>query len=123
MNTCIANSVTKQEKTDLVRWFVVVLAQHPAMSDITSVPISDDKKDEIDRAMGRVQNRILGVACAKELKNLVRMEGTAALKNNYAYFAELAMLEVTSDPKVTAAMANIVKYVDFTKLVTIIKSK
>jgi hypothetical protein len=98
MNHCIENSVTKQEKADLARWFVASLARHPAMSGITSV--SAEKKDELDKAVGRMNNRILAVACAKELKDVVRMEGVAGAKTNFVYLGQLAMQEVMTNPEV-----------------------
>lgn len=121
MNHCIENSVTKQEKAGLARWFVASLARHPAMSGITSV--SAEKKDELDKAVGQMNNRILAVACAKELKDVVRMEGVAGAKTSFVYLGQLAMQEVMTNPEVVAGMSSTEKYIDIAKINSVINSK
>lgn len=121
LNRCMAASATSQDKTNLARWFIVSVSSHPAMTDIISV--SPEKKEELNRAVGLLNSRILGEACAKELKEVVAVEGIASAKASFAVFGELAMQEVMVNPNVVAGLAGTAKYIDIAKINAVINSK
>jgi hypothetical protein len=113
--------VTEKDKADLARWFLASLGQHPAMADIMS--ITPEKKDVIDKAAGSVNNRILGVACGKELRATVQIEGVASAKKSFAFFGELAMQEAMTNQAVTKGLSDAEKYIDIGKINAVINAK
>jgi hypothetical protein len=92
-----------------------------AMTDFISV--SPEKKEELNQAVGLLKSRILGEACAKELKEVVLVEGIAIAKSSFAVFGELAMQEVMANPNVVAGLAGTAKYIDIAKINAVKNSK
>ena len=114
LNRCFANSTTGKDRTDLARLFFTAMAQHPDMSDLSS--IQADKKEAILKSGGLIYTRLLGDVCSKELGAAVKNEGESAVRASYEFLGRLAMQELMANPSVADSISGMEKYVDSKKI-------
>ncbi len=121
LNKCIASSVTDKDKANLARWALAAIGQHPEMVGIVSISL--EKREEINRAFGLLNNRLLGETCAKELRDTVQFEGKAGASSSFEFFGRLAMQEVMANQMVLEGLSGAAKYLDMAKINSAINSR
>jgi hypothetical protein len=97
------------------------MAAHPEIRDLAS--ISPEASDKSSREMGALVTRLLTENCAKEAQAVARGEGTEAMKKAFESLGRLAMLELTSNAQVAAAVGGFERYLDNAKLTAVLEAK
>jgi len=110
-------ATSKEDKATLVRWIFVALSQNPSISSLSTATAADI--DKYDAAVGALFMRLLTDACVDKTKKAIKYEGPAAIQASFEVLGRVASSELFSDPKVSAVMAGLEKYVDTKKLETL----
>jgi hypothetical protein len=111
---CLADSTTGKDRKELARWMLAAMAQHPAMTDMASVP--QEKVDALNKSVAGIFTRLLTVDCTTEVKEVAKSQGEAAARSSFEFLGRLAMQELAANQKVSEAMAGFSKYADNAKL-------
>jgi len=114
LTTCFANSTTGKDRTDLARWIFVAMAQHPKMAETASISL--EQRESVNRAFGADYSRLMGEACAQEVRLALEKEGEGTTRAGFEFLGKLAMQELMTNPRVAASFADTEKYIDFKKI-------
>jgi len=117
MSRCLVEATSKEDKATLVRWIFVALSQNPSISSLSTATAADI--DKYNAAVGALFMRLLTDACVDKTKKAIKYEGPAAIQASFEVLGRVASSELFSDPKVSAVMAGLEKYVDTKKLETL----
>lgn len=118
MTRCFSESTTGKDRVDLARWFFIAMAQHPGITELSS--ISQEKRDAINRTAGNVYNKLLINSCNKELRDVVQHEGEKSVRMGFEYIGRLAMQELLANPNVTGSFSEAEKHFDQKRINAII---
>jgi hypothetical protein len=114
LSRCLSDSTTGKDRKDIVRWFVVSLAQHPALGDL--ITVSPTQIEEVNKTTAQIFTRLMTVDCKAQMKAAYKSGGDATIENAFGKLGEVAAGEVLADPKVKKATEGFIKFVDLRKL-------
>jgi hypothetical protein len=98
----------------MARWVFVGMAVHPEIKDLSNV--TNGNREELDRTIAKMFTSLLADKCPIQAKLAIKIDGNSALESAFRTMGELAMREITSNPKVNASFGNFAEYVDKNKL-------
>lgn len=114
MGKCLVASTSPQDKAALVRWIFATAALHPDVASIASV--SAATREEMDRNIAALFERLVTDACRQQTIEAVRYEGAAlAFHVSFGMLGQVAMQELMSDREVSASFDNFTQYLDKAK--------
>jgi hypothetical protein len=114
MAKCLVASTSQADKTNLVRWIFANAALHPDVSDISTV--SAASRDQMNRTVATLVERLLTETCRKQSQEAVRYEGPIAIQLSFQILGQVAMQELMRDQAVSAGFEAFAKYIDRTKI-------
>ncbi len=114
LSRCLVESTTAADKHALARWMFATAALHPEVRSIAS--ISPEEREEINRGMASLLERLLTVACKTEAQKALQYEGPATMEASFQILGQVAGRELFSNPQVAAGLAATMSYVDKQKL-------
>jgi hypothetical protein len=114
LSRCLVEKTSTADKTALVQWIFVAMAQHPSVSSLTK--ITSDDVDRHNKAAGALFMRLLTESCVDASKKAVKYEGGAALQVSFQVLGQAAAGELFAHPDVTKVMSGLEKYLDKDKL-------
>lgn len=110
LGKCLVKSTTTADKHTLVRWLFSLAALHPDLKSIAS--ISAEQRDEINKSVGALFERLLTVSCKTEAQQALLFEGPSTFESSFQILGQVAGHELFSDPLVSSGMEGMLKYVD-----------
>jgi hypothetical protein len=119
LSRCLVDKSSTADKSVLVQWIFVAMAQHPSVVSLTK--ISSDDKEKHNGQAGELFMRLLTDTCADESKKALKNEGALAIQTAFQVLGQAAAREIFSDPSVAEMMSGLDKYVDKEKLETLVK--
>lgn len=119
LSKCFADSTTGKDRKDLVRWFFTSLSVHPDIQNLTN--ISDTTRNEVDKTVAALIERLLSKDCRDQAKNAMAVDGRDALKSSFKTFGELSAYDLMGNPSVNAAVTGFSRYLDAQKLDSALK--
>lgn len=114
LSRCLVEKTTTEDKTTLVLWIFVAMAQHPSVSSLTKITPAD--VDRHNKAAGELLMRLLTESCVETSKKAVKYEGGAALQTSFSVLGEAAAGEIFANPDVLKIMGGLEQYLDKEKL-------
>ncbi|WP_298608993.1 hypothetical protein [uncultured Thiothrix sp.] len=114
LSKCLVDSTSNNDKTALVRWVFSTIAAHPDIKD--DYPVSEAKKEELNKAVAVIYERLLTENCLKETQAVIKNEGTAAFEKSFEVLGGVAVEGLMSNPAVGKASEDFAKYLDEGKL-------
>jgi hypothetical protein len=114
LGKCLVKSTTTADKNTLVKWLFSLAALHPDLKSIAS--ISAGERDEINKSMGAMFERLLTVSCKTEAQQALQFEGTSTFESGFQILGQVAGHELFSDPQVSSGMDGMLKYIDQEKI-------
>lgn len=117
---CLLRSTTDADKTDLVRWTVAAATLHPDLVGMTAV--TDMQRDNANKAVARLFERLLTDSCKSELLDAIKFEGVGVVPASMQMLAQSAWIRVMSHPKVSAFVSDLSKYADMQKLGAVVQA-
>lgn len=114
LTRCLVEGTSKADKTTLVQWVVVAIAQHPAVNTLSKGTATDI--DKANAAVGALFMRLLTDTCLDKSKKAIKYEGAAAIQAAFAILGQVATADLFTDPSVQKVMAGLATHVDEKKL-------
>jgi hypothetical protein len=114
MARCLVRSTSPADRNALVRWLFAAGAMHPEVMAIVSV--SDAQRDELNRGMARLLERLLAESCRAETHDAAKYEGSGSFEAAFQVLGQVAGRELFSHPAVAGSMTEVTKYLDKHKL-------
>ncbi|HSQ95637.1 MAG TPA: hypothetical protein VLM18_06005 [Croceibacterium sp.] len=114
LGKCLVASTSDEDKQALVRWIFASVTLHPAVASLSAV--TPEQRNDINKAMGTLFERLLLVSCRKEASEALRYEGSMAMQASFQILGQVASVSMMSNPAVRSAFGQIGKYVDEKKL-------
>jgi hypothetical protein len=121
LSSCLADNTTGKDRRDLARWVYVAMSQHPEMARLAAIPA--EAKEDAFKTTGGLVTRLLSENCAPQARDAIKHEGTASFKGAFEVLGRLAMMELTTNSDVNAAISNIDRYTDRKKLDAALKER
>ena len=110
LTKCVVASSTQQDKVALVRWVFSAMALHPQVAPLTKISASE--REDIERKMAALVERLLTETCRQQTVDAVNYEGSHAIEQSFNLLGQIASRELMSSPETAAGVAAYWKYVD-----------
>lgn len=114
LSKCLVRSAGDADKRVLTRWIFATMALHDDVRPLAN--ISDRDREEIDRQLAKVFERLITEDCRAETVAAMKYEGVQAFQNSFGALGEVAMTSLMESPKVGAGMEGFTKFIDEKKL-------
>jgi hypothetical protein len=120
---CLADNTSGKDRKDLAKWIFLAIAAHPEMKNHATGDLPT-AMDDASKTMGALVTRLLGESCAKETGAvLTSAQSSQAMQLAFQGLGTLAMQELMADPAVLASMGLFERYLDPTRLKTVLGGK
>ena len=116
---CLVKSTSEQDRAQLVRWMFLVLSRHPALKSMA--PNDAAALDDSNRALASLMMRLVTESCRTQTREVVKYEGTEAMKKSFGVLGRVAATNLFANPEVSQAMSGFTKYLDKKKLESVSK--
>lgn len=114
LSRCLVEKTSKEDKTALVQWIFVAMAQHPSVSALQKVT-PDDVKLYNSKA-GALFTKLLTETCVDVSKKAIKYEGAVAIQSAFQVLGQAAAGELFVHPDVTKVMSGLEEFLDSKKL-------
>jgi hypothetical protein len=114
LSKCLVDKTSAADRTLLVQWAYAGMSQSPAVRAMSNV--SDAQRDALSRDAAHLVERLLTGDCRGETVAALKGGGVGAIKASTGALAARAMGELVADPKVAAAFAHTLQFMDMKKL-------
>ena len=116
LSQCLVQGTTPSDKTTVLQWTFAALAQHPDLNSMSS--ISATQKEQLDKNLAQVLQRILVEQCSTQAKAVIQAEGFEAVGTSFQELGTITGNEILKTPQVKNQLNGVLKHVDMGKLVT-----
>ena len=116
LSDCLVKSTTATDKTTVLQWTFVALSAHPDLKAYSNV--TAQQKENLDRNLAAVLQRILVEQCAAQAKAVIQSEGLEAVGDSFQALGRTTGEEILNNPEVNHQLKGVLRYVDLNKLVT-----
>lgn len=120
LSKCLVSKTTPAQKSILVNWMFSAMARNPAVARFVSIPESE--RDAFDEDMAKLFESLLIDTCRSEAQAAVKNEGSQAIGAGFNVLGQVAGRELFANPEVASAMNDLDKYIDMTKIGTVLDS-
>ena len=116
LSDCLMKSTTATDKTAVLQWTFVALSSHPDLKAFSNV--SATQKEQLDKNLAQVLQRILVEQCSAQTKAVIQAEGLQAVGDSFQELGQITGEEILKNPEVKGQLQSVLRYVDLNKLVT-----
>lgn len=116
LSQCLVKSTTATDKTVVLQWTFAALAQHPDLKVMSQ--ISEGQKQQLDKNLATVLQRILVEQCSTQTKAVIQTDGLQAVGDSFQELGSITGNEILKTPEVKSQLNGVLKHVDMGKLVT-----
>ena len=116
LSDCLMKSTTATDKTAVLQWTFVALSSHPDLKAFSNV--SATQKEQLDKNLAQVLQRILVEQCSAQTKAVIQAEGLQAVGDSFQELGQITGEEILKNPEVKGQLQGVLRYVDLNKLVT-----
>ena len=115
LQACVVAAAGPDDNRPLVQWMFSAIALHPDLQDLSQV--SDERREQANRAMGELMVRLLTVDCADHARQAFR-DGSAdaALGAAFGHVGQMAGEGLFADPRVAAEASGLIRHIDMGRL-------
>jgi hypothetical protein len=114
LSRCLVEKTTAQDKTVLVQWIFVAMAQHPSVSALTKTTADDVEAH--NKSVGALFMKLLTETCLETSQKALKNEGSIAIQSAFQVLGQAAAREIFAAPEVNQVMSGLEKYIDAKKL-------
>ncbi|WP_425917210.1 hypothetical protein [Acinetobacter sp. TSRC1-2] len=115
LSNCLVKSTTATDKKTVLQWTFVALSTHPDLKAYSNV--TDVQKDQLDKNLATVLQRILVEQCSSQTKAVIAAEGVQAVGDSFQELGQITGEEILKNPEVKGQLKGVIRYVDLNKLV------
>lgn len=110
LGECLKSSTNGKDRTDLARWIFISMSAHPEMSKLTT--ITPAIRTDADKGMAQLVTRLLLQNCAEQTRAVMQAEGGQGMLSAFRSLGEVAMMELMSNPEVSATISGYTQFLD-----------
>jgi len=114
LGKCLVRGATPSDQTTFVIWAFGAMSAHPAVKQYSN--FTDAQRIELNRAVGKLYERLLTVDCRKETIAALKYEGAQGMEQSFSVLGQVAFRGLMGDPAVTAVLSGLADAVDKQKL-------
>ena len=115
LSNCLVKSTTATDKKTVLQWTFVALSTHPDLKAYSNV--TDVQKEQLDKSLATVLQRILVEQCSSQTKAVIAAEGVQAVGDSFQELGQITGEEILKNPEVKGQLKGVIRYVDLNKLV------
>lgn len=115
LSNCLVKSTTTTDKKTVLQWTFVALSTHPDLKAYSNV--TDVQKEQLDKSLATVLQRILVEQCSSQTKAVIAAEGVQAVGDSFQELGQITGEEILENPEVKGQLKGVLRYVDLNKLV------
>lgn len=115
LSNCLVKSSTATDKKTVLQWTFVALSTHPDLKAYSNV--TDVQKEQLDKSLATVLQRILVEQCSSQTKAVIAAEGVQAVGDSFQELGQITGEEILKNPEVKGQLKGVIRYVDLNKLV------
>ncbi|TCB52696.1 hypothetical protein E0H80_02355 [Acinetobacter sp. ANC 4779] len=115
LSNCLVKSTTATDKKTVLQWTFVALSTHPDLKAYSNV--TDVQKEQLDKSLATVLQRILVEQCSIQTKAVIAAEGVQAVGDSFQELGKITGEEILENPEVKSQLKGVLRYVDLNKLV------
>ncbi|OAL81222.1 hypothetical protein AY606_00210 [Acinetobacter sp. SFB] len=115
LSNCLVKSTTATDKKTVLQWTFVALSTHPDLKAYSNV--TDVQKEQLDKSLATVLQRILVEQCSSQTKAVIAAEGVQAVGDSFQELGKITGEEILENPEVKSQLKGVLRYVDLNKLV------
>jgi len=115
LSNCLVKSTTATDKKTVLQWTFVALSTHPDLKAYSNV--TDVQKEQLDKNLATVLQRILVEQCSSQTKAVIAAEGVQAVGDSFQELGKITGEEILENPEVKSQLKGMLRYVDLNKLV------
>lgn len=115
LSNCLVKSTTTTDKKTVLQWTFVALSTHPDLKAYSNV--TDVQKEQLDKNLATVLQRILVEQCSSQTKAVIAAEGVQAVGDSFQELGKITGEEILENPEVKSQLKGVLRYVDLNKLV------
>ena len=108
LSRCTIQKTSDADKTDLMRWMFASATRDPALASMTT--LTQAQRDEINKTMAGIYNRLILVDCRAEAIAAIKNEGFQAFGESGRALGAAAANKLMSSP---AGQEELSKWVEF----------
>jgi len=108
-------ATTATDKTAVLQWTFAALSTHPDLKSFSNV--TDVQKEQLDKNLAQVLQRILVEQCSAQTKAVIQAEGLQAVGDSFQELGSITGEEIIKNPEVKQQLKGVVHYLDLNKLV------
>lgn len=121
LGQCMVAKTTGEDRIAVARWMLAALVSAPKVADLSNVDTA--RKTAADKGMADVFTRLVTVDCADLARPLLLARDKGAFETAGGTLGEIAVKELLTDPKATAALTDYVKLLDWSRFEAFLKQK
>ena len=114
LSRCIVDTTSAEDKTNLMKWIFVAMAQHPSVAPYSAAKPAD--VTALNEIIGKLFMHLLTETCQQKARDAIRIEGVGAIQAAFQVLGQVAASGLFSDPAVVKTMSDLNHYVDQAKL-------
>jgi len=111
---CLVGKTTNDDKATLMTWIFSAIALNPGISQMAT--ISPAQRNQIDRDMAMLFERLMTETCRAETRDAVKYEGNGAIEQGFEVLGGVAGRELFASPEVAKGLASLNEHVDMEKI-------
>lgn len=115
LSNCLVKSTTATDKKTVLQWTFVALSTHPDLKSFSNV--TEIQKEQLDRNLAQVLQRILVDQCSAQTKAVIQAEGLQAVGDSFQELGRITGEEIVKNPEVNQQLKGVIRYIDLNKLV------
>ena len=110
LGECLKSSTNGKDRTDLARWIFISMSAHPEMNKLTT--ITPAIRTDADKGMAQLVTRLLLQNCGEQTRAVMQAEGGQGMLSAFRSLGEVAMMELMSNPEVSATISGYTQFLD-----------
>ena len=110
LTKCLFSATSERDKADVVRWIYAAISVHPSLAEVPR--LSASVREEFDKRLARLVQRLTTEQCASEVKDALQYEGNGALKQAFGALGQHATRSILDDASVKAAGAEFIQHLN-----------
>lgn len=115
LSDCLVKSTTETDKKTVLQWTFVALSTHPDLKSFSQV--TDVQKEQLDKSLATVLQRILVEQCSSQTKAVIQAEGLQAVGDSFQELGRTTGEAIVKNPEVNQQLKGVLRYVDLNKMV------
>ena len=104
LGKCLVESSTTEDKRQLTQWIFFAIALNPDIKPYANIP--PGQRDQANKGMARLFEKLLGESCLKQAQQAVKYEGPSAFSDSFRLLGQVAGQEIFASPEVAAGTAE-----------------